>query len=141
VEKRPYHRWRIPWGLEVVRKYFKGDFRTYVEEPIFDERLLPREFDPRFGPSLFARLMPRADIILEYKDRLVLLEFSDKGRVLDVYKLLGYADSIRHEKVRTEWRDKTIEPVFVAPLRDERTAGVCKELGIKYIVEPYAGWE
>jgi hypothetical protein len=140
-EKRPYHRWRVPWGMHVVRKYFKGDFKIWIEEPIFDERLLPKEFDPRFGPSLFARLMPRADMILEYKDHLVLLEFSDRGRVSDVYKLVGYTDAIRHEKVRTYWRDMPIEPVFITPMRDERVVEVCKALGIRHIVEPYAGVE
>mgnify|MGYP007120029089 CR=1 FL=1 len=135
--KRPYHRWRVPWGLAVVKKHFPKCKVIGIEEPIFDERALPERFHPQFGPSLFARLMPRVDILLRCDHGLVVLEFSDRARVSDIYKLLGYVDAIRHEKVRTEWRDLPITPVFVTPYRDERVEGVCKSLRITYISEPY----
>lgn len=122
----------------MVRTYFPGARRVWVEEPIFDERVLPRAIPEGFNPMLFARLCPRADIILEFDKELVLLEFSDRARVSDVGKLLIYIDAMRHDKLRPEWRTKPIRPVFVTPYFDSRVADLCAQLGVDYIAHPYA---
>jgi hypothetical protein len=80
--------------------------------------------------------MPRADVIAVKPGRLLIVEFDKQMDVMKVSRLLRYADAVKHDYVRPEWRKAKIEMAYVTHAYDSRIEAECKRLGIRYIVEP-----
>jgi len=119
-----------------MSKYFP-DWPDYDEQvPIYDIRGLDENTIKTVGIALFTRVMPRADVIAVKPGRLLLIEFDKQMDAMKVSRLLAYADAIRHDYVRPEWRKAKIEMVYVTPAYDSRIEAQCKAHGIRYIVEP-----
>jgi len=133
---RPYTKRRSAWAHRVMAKYFP-DWPTWDEQvPLYDFRGWDLRTVESVGPMAFTRLMPRADLIAVKPDALLILEFDNEMRVLNIAKLDRYIDAVRNDYLRPKWRELRIQGVYVTPGYDGRLEEECKRKGYRYIVEP-----
>lgn len=122
-----------------MAKHFPEWSQFDEQVPLYDLR----GYDPAtvnsIGVMFFTRLMPRADVIALRMGEILIVEFDRQMILTNVTRLLRYADAIKNDAVRPDWRDRKIQMVYVTPGLDVRFSAECARIGARYIAEPESG--